>query len=152
MVTGWFAEFARLTESSGGRVTYVEGPDRWAGATYDPTSHYRAARVFDFFAKLLLTPDRLRETSRGQVKLLAERFDALDLDPRVITRDRSLPLERVGGFLALRSPRAGALSERLGERGVLTDFRGEILRLGPAPYVSDAQITAAVEELGRVAS
>ncbi len=150
--TGWFAEFGRLTRATTGRVTYAEGPERWAGATYDPTSHYRAARVFDFFAKESLTPERLREISRGQVRLLADRFDDLDLDPDVIARDRSLPLERVGGFLALQSPRAGFLSERLQERGVLTDFRGEILRMGPAPYLTDAQLEQAMAELGKVAS
>jgi kynureninase len=152
MFTGWFAEFGRLTEATTGRVTYAEGAERWAGATYDPTSHYRAARVFDFFAKESLTPERLREISRGQVRLLADRFDDLDLDPDVLARDRSLPLERVGGFLALRSPRAGVLSERLRRRGVLTDFRGEILRMGPAPYLSDAQLEQAMVELGKVAS
>jgi len=150
-ITGWFGEFALLTEKSEGRVTYAEGPERWAGATYDPTSHYRAARVFDFFESELLTPERLRDISRRQVGLIAERFDALELDPAVIARDRALPLERIGGFLSLRSPRAGMISERLLERGVSTDFRGESLRLGPAPYLSDDQIVRAIEELGKVA-
>lgn len=150
--TGWFAEFGRLTKMTTGRITYAEGADRWAGATYDPTSHYRAARVFEFFVKELLTPEKLREISRGQVRLLADRFDDLDLDAGVIARDRSIPLERIGGFLALRSPRAGVLSERLRERGVLTDFRGEILRMGPAPYLTDAQLEQAMAELGKAAS
>lgn len=150
--TGWFAEFGRLTRVTTGRVTYAEGPDRWAGATYDPTSHYRAARVFEFFDRLLLTPPHLRAVSRGQVKRLCDQFDELDLDPGVVTRDRTLPLERIGGFLALRSPRAGVLSEQLRERGVLTDFRGEILRLGPAPYITDGQLEEAMAELGNVAS
>jgi kynureninase len=151
-ITGWFGEFTRLTERADGRVTYAEGPDRWAGSTYDPVSHYRAARVFDFFDRELLTPDRLRDLSRRQIGLLAERFDALDLDPAVIARDSSLPLERVAGFLALKSPRAGALCMQLRERGVLADFRGEVLRLGPAPYLRDDQLVRAVEELGKVAS
>ena len=50
IVTGWFTEFARLAVRPAGAVPYGEGAARWAGATYDPTSHYRAARVFDFFA------------------------------------------------------------------------------------------------------
>jgi kynureninase len=132
-------------------VTYAEGPERWAGSTYDPVSHYRASRVFDFFETELLTPDRLREINRRQIALLVERFDALGLDPGVIGRDRSQPLERLGGFLALKSPRAGALCMQLREHGVLADFRGEVLRLGPAPYLRDDQIVRAVEELGKVA-
>jgi kynureninase len=85
------------------------------------------------------------------VALLAEGFDALDLDPQVVDRDRSVPLERVGGFLALESPRAGEIRRALFERGVYTDHRDTTLRLGPAPYLSDRQIGDAIRILGEVA-
>jgi kynureninase len=150
IVTGWFSEFARLAERPGGGVPYGAGAARWAGATYDPTSHYRAARVFDFFADRALAPEFLRTVSRHQVGLLASRFDALDLDPAVIGRDRDVPLEVVGGFLALRAPRASELAAALRVRGVWTDTRGDVLRLGPAPYLSDAQLEQAMTALGEV--
>lgn len=150
LITGWYCEFARLALRAGGGVPYGEGPARWAGATYDPTSHYRAARVFGFFESQGLTPQLLRDVSRHQIRTLAEGFDALDLDPKTISRDRSLPFERIGGFLALSSPRAEEISAGLRTRGVLTDFRGDLLRLGPAPYLSDQQLAAAVRELGEV--
>jgi kynureninase len=148
VLTGWYSEFAKLSERPHGRVPYGEGPARWAGATYDPTSHYRAARVFDFFVSEGLTPEFLREVSRHQIGLLARAFDALDLDPSLVARDRSVPLEAIGGFLALRAPRAADLSRRLRERGVWTDFRGDGLRLGPAPYLSDRQLEMAMAALG----
>ena len=148
VVTGWFSEFADLTEAPRpGRVAYGTGPARFAGATYDPTSHYRAAQVFEFFEEQNLTPQRLAELSQHQIGLLAKGFDALDLDPRVISRDRSVPIEGIGGFLALRTPDAARLHAALRERGVWTDHRGDILRLGPAPYVSDRQLTAALERI-----
>jgi kynureninase len=147
-VTGWFAEFEALAEKVEGRVAFGEGGARFAGATYDPTSHYRAAEVFDFFAEQGLDPALLREVSQHQVGLLAERFDALDLPPEVIDRDRDVPLDRVGGFLALRTSQAGDLSRALAARGVSTDFRHDRLRLGPAPYLSDAQLEAAMAALG----
>ncbi|TMQ63972.1 MAG: kynureninase [Candidatus Eisenbacteria bacterium] len=150
VVTGWFGEFARLAERAPGVVPYGDGPARWAGATYDPTSHYRAARVLDFFESQGLTPEFLREVSQHQVGLLGARFDALELG-EALTRDRSVPLERTGGFLALRGQRAFELSERLRRGGVLTDARGEWLRLGPAPYLSDGQLHAAMDALDRVA-
>ena len=56
-----------------------------------------------------------------------------------------------GGFLALESERAEEVSRRLLDEGVVTDSRGRYLRLGPAPYHSDEQLEAAVEQLGRVA-
>jgi kynureninase len=151
LITGWYSEFEVLASlTRGGEVPYGKGAARFAGATYDPTSHYRAAAVFDFFEEHLLTPELLRRVSQHQVGLLARRFDELDCDPRLLTRDRSTGLERIGGFLALRSPRAAELGRALHERGVFTDHRGEILRLGPAPYLSDQQLTAAMEILGEV--
>lgn len=151
VVTGWFAEFYRLEAKPGEGVGYPAGAARFAGATYDPTSHYRAAAVFDFLEEKGLAVPLLREVSRHQVGLLAEVFDALDLDPGLVDRDRSVPLERIGGFLALRSSRAGELRAALKERGVWTDHRGDVLRLGPAPYLADDQIQAAVEALGEAA-
>lgn len=148
-VTGWFAEFADLSASErGARVTYGEGDVRFAGATYDPTSHYRAADVFAFFEERALTPDLLREVSQHQVGLLAESFDALEADPRVITRDRSVPITAIGGFLALETPHAAKFQEFLRERDVWTDHRAGVLRLGPAPYLSDRQLIDAMDALG----
>ncbi|GAB3455410.1 kynureninase/PvdN C-terminal domain-containing protein [Actinophytocola sediminis] len=150
VVTGWFAEFDELAATSAGLVGYAPGGDRFAGATYDPTSHYRAARVLEFFAEQGLTPAFLRAVSLHQTTLLAERFDAIDASPAVVTRDRSAPREAYGGFLALRSPRAGELHRELAERGVLTDSRGEYLRFGPAPYLSDEQLEQAMATLGEL--
>jgi kynureninase len=151
-ITGWFAEFSELAAPPRrGQVAYGRGAAAFAGSTYDPTSHYRAARVFDFFAEQGLTPEVLRASYRRQVELLAAAFDALAVPDDLITRDRETPLERFGGFLALRSPRALELQRALAQHGVSTDSRGPYLRLGPAPYLSDAQIEEAVGVLGSVA-
>ena len=150
VVTGWFAEFEDLAAKASGLVGYAPGGDRFAGSTYDPTSHYRACAVLDFFAEHGLTPSFLREVSLHQNGLLASLFDDLDADPAVITRDRSAPREAFGGFLALTAPNAGELQKKLAERGVLTDSRGDKLRLGPAPYLSDSQLAAAIATLGEV--
>ena len=150
-ITGWFSEFAELSEEKIGGVPYGAGPARFAGATYDPTSNYRAAAVFDFFESMGLAPKVLREVSLHQIAVLRERFDALDLEPSLIDRDRSTEPSQTGGFLALRSTRAGEFHASLGERGVFTDYRGATLRLGPAPYLSDAQLVASMDHLGEVA-
>jgi kynureninase len=151
VVTGWFSEFTVLADRQHAeRVAYGQGADRFAGATYDPTSHYRAVAVFDFFGERGLTPALLREVSQHQIGLLASAFDALDLDPAVLSRDRACPLDDVGGFLALRSPVATALVRSLHARGVWSDARGEVLRLGPAPYLSDRQLRDAMGLLEEV--
>ena len=151
VLTGWFAEFDALADEAGPeRVAYASGGNRFAGSTYDPTSHYRAARVFAFFAEHGLTPAFLRSVSSHQTGLLADAFDRLGAPADLITRDRSAPRSAFGGFLALRSPHASALRQALAERGVHTDSRGDVLRFGPAPYLCDAQLDAAMATLGTV--
>lgn len=148
VITGWFSEFTALaSREREGRTAYGTGGDRFAGATYDPASHYRAARVFRYFGEQSLTPALLREVSQHQIGVLAERFDALGLDPATVRRDTAVPLAEIGGFLALRAPRANELAQALHERGVLTDARGDVLRFGPAPYLSDRQLTDAMTAL-----
>jgi len=130
VVTGWFSEFADLSRApAGGRVAYGPGPARFAGATYDFTSHYRAAAVFKFFEDQKLTPPKLRELNQHQMEILSggSRNDA------------------IGGFLAIPAARAAKIQKALRKKDIWTDSRGEILRLGPAPYVTDAQISEAVE-------
>lgn len=151
VATGWYAEFGDLTAAhEPGQVRYNTGHDRFAGATYDPTSHYRAADVFEFFLQHEMTPPFLRQVSQHQIGLLAQLFDDLDLDPNRLDRDRDIPLDGLGGFLALRSPDAPQIWQGLREQGVFTDQRGDILRLGPAPYLSDRQLQSSIEVLGQV--
>jgi len=148
VLTGWFAEFEQLAAEPGDTaVGYAPGGGRFAGSTYDPTSHYRAARVFAFFEERGLAPELLRAVYLHQTGLLADRFDRLDAPEDVMKRDRSTPLDRFGGFLAVESPQAAAIARRLADDGVSIDARGRYFRLGPAPYVSDAQLEAAMERL-----
>ncbi|HEY3464085.1 MAG TPA: kynureninase [Amycolatopsis sp.] len=151
VITGWYAEFGALAdERHPGKVAYATGGDRFAGATYDPASHYRGVRVQRFFAEQGLTPEFLRQVSQHQVGLLASVFDSLGLPEDVVTRDRETPLDRLGGFLSLRCADAAGLQAALAAQGVRTDSRGSYLRFGPAPYLSDTQLETAMRTLGTV--
>ncbi len=151
LVTGWFAEFSELEgRREPGTVDYAPGPGRFAGSTYDPTSVYRAASVLDFFDQQGLTPAFLREVSRHQVGLLVDTFRALDLDPDAVRLHEEVEPDGRGGFLALEARDASALFSALLERGVRTDYRDSVLRFGPAPYLTDAQLVDAMEALAEV--
>lgn len=152
VLTGWFAEFAELADTRvPGEVRYGVGPARFAGSTYDPTSQYRGAAVLDFFDQQGLTPERLREINQHQVGLLRNEFLSFDLDPDVARLEADVPMEERGGFLALECADADALFRALLEQGVRTDYRGSVLRFGPAPYLSDQQLRDAMGVLGEVA-
>jgi len=147
VLTGWFSEFGELERRDAtDHVEYGRGPARFAGATYDPTSHYRAASVFDFHQRHGLTAERLREINRHQVRFLKDAFERLDPDPNIASVV-PMPDERRAGFLAIRSPRAAEIVRALHARDVLTDSRGSILRLGPAPYVGERQLRDAIDAI-----
>lgn len=148
IITGWFSEYSTLAKPKvPGEVLYGEGHFRFAGSTYDPVSHYRAAAVFKFFDEMNLTPEVLREINLHQIRLMADKFDIYDFDSKIITRDYITPLEKSGGFLVLQSSIAGDISKKLMSKGIFTDYREEFLRLGPAPYIPDNKLVEAIDIL-----
>jgi kynureninase len=150
VLTGWFSEFAELAEArTPGEVRYGSGGARFAGSTYDPTAHYRAQAVFAFHQIYDLTPHRLREVSLRQVALLEREIRALGLVESMAAVVDVHP-ERRAGFLALHTPHAAAAVRLLRERDVFVDARGPVLRLGPAPYLSDDQLQSGAWILGEV--
>jgi kynureninase len=149
VLTGWFAAFDAIEERTDGAVEYGRGAAAFAGATYDPTSHYRAAAVFAFHREQQLDARRLRAISVRQVDLLMSAFESLDLSPSVAGVEE-MPRERRGGFLAIRAAEAPRLSHQLRQRGVYTDARGNVLRIGPAPYLRDDQLRDAIAAVGEV--
>ncbi|MCA9582737.1 MAG: aminotransferase class V-fold PLP-dependent enzyme, partial [Myxococcales bacterium] len=81
VLTGWFADFAALAAPRDGRaVTFGQTPaDRFAGSTFDPASHYRAAAVLDFHDREGLSVERLRALSLAQSARLLEGLEGLDV-------------------------------------------------------------------------
>jgi kynureninase len=140
LYTGWFADFASLAAPRSTAVAYGEGGARFSGATFDPASFYRADVTLAHWDHFGLDPARLRAVSLRQTTRILDRLDAAGTAGEVLSaRDP----ERRGGFVTLRSPRAGAVVERLRERGVFVDARGDRLRLGPAPYLRDDELDRA---------
>ncbi|MDA7951375.1 MAG: aminotransferase class V-fold PLP-dependent enzyme [Pirellulaceae bacterium] len=147
LMTGWFASYSSLANPPE-KIIYDEGDWRFASATFDPTSAFRGSHVANFFTEQHLTPSTLRQQSLGQIGFLRNAFLNLDFPKETIDLAHPLPPEQNGGFLSLRSPHAGRLEEILFEKGVFTDSRGDILRLGPAPYIGTGQLKQAIEILG----
>lgn len=143
VITGWFAGFSQLAVKSAGVAYGPEGAESFAGSTYDPVSHYRARAVIAFFEQQGLTIEVLREISLKQTQLLIDGLKSFELaSPREAAQR--------GGFVALRTPRASALVAELRAEGIVTDARGDLLRLGPAPYLLDDELERAIAVLNRV--
>jgi len=140
IITGWYADFESIANNSDHQVNYGHGGQRFAGATYDPTSHYRAVEVFKFFVDHGLSPTLLRAINQHQAALLLDRFDTLDLPASFISRDHSVTLQQRGGFISLKTSHAALITKKLHQQKVYCDHRGDTLRIGPAPYLCDRQL------------
>ena len=82
--------------------------------------------------------------------MLIEEFQKLDLPENFVHLDKNLVPESRAGFLVLKTMRAGEIQQQLMQAGVFTDNRGDSLRFGPAPYLSDQQLKEAMRILGDV--
>jgi len=144
--TGWFADFAALGAPRSTAVGYGEGGARFTGATFDGSAVYRAQAVLRHFDVSGLTVAALRALSVQQTTRLIALLDDAGVTqklPLVSSRD----VARRAGFVSLRHPRAGQLSDALRAQGVFSDARADLLRLGPAPYVTDEELVAGVRAL-----
>lgn len=146
VVTGWFAEFGELdvAKEEGARVGFArDGATRFAGSTYDPASHYRAAAVARLFRDQGWTPEVLREISTHQSSKIIAMLRAGGVPEEDILTP--LEVERRGGFVAVRVTDASRVVTEMRKEDVFVDSRGEVLRFGPAPYLLDDEIDRGVE-------
>lgn len=149
--TGWFADFASLEApraAGAAPVGYAAGGARFAGATFDPVGLWRADAVLSLFDRRGLDVAALRAINRAQT----ERITQALLAAGCALRSPRDPARR-GGFVAVAAPAAHAVADRLRARELFCDARGDVLRLGPAPYLLDEEIDRGVamviEELRR---
>lgn len=137
--TGWYSDFENLdAQRDTLKIGYGRRPaERFAGSTYDPTSHYRAARVIQFFEEQGLDVPRLRACSLRQTSQILSGLDGYEV---------GTPREAAGraGFVSVRCRKAPSVARELGERGVRVDARGEWVRFGPAPYTTSDEIDTAI--------
>ena len=148
VITGWFSAFEQLDHPrTNGPVQFDDGDQKFATATYDPISQFRAAAVTEFFREMGLTPKVLRNCYSSQLKYLRSLFDENNFEGSEIEHANLRPIEESGGFLALRSPHARNLRAALLEKGIFTDARDEIIRLGPAPYTTSQQCEEVISSL-----
>ncbi|WP_018127786.1 aminotransferase class V-fold PLP-dependent enzyme [Balneola vulgaris] len=153
-ITGWFASFSTLEKPRDLSPTeYDHSDQRFASGTYDPSSQYRAAKVVELFKEQGLTSEVLRDQYVQKVELLKEHFLKQDLDPSLIklTHTKDIATHN-GGFLSITSPKAREIRAALLENGIFTDARDQILRFGPAPYTTSAQIEQVMIELKKTIS
>jgi selenocysteine lyase/cysteine desulfurase len=139
--TGWYAEFDDLSLPPGA-VGYAPDAGRFMGSTFDASGLYRFIAVRAMLEAEGLTTakiathvaalhERLLQSIRGTALEGAELLNPLTGGPHA-------------RFLAFRSPHAQRWQADLMARDVITDVRGDVLRIGLGLYHDD-------EDIGRFA-
>ncbi len=138
---GWFAKESPFSYARPDPPRYAAGGDAWMESTPAVLPFYqaRAGQVFTQAIGVARLREHSLEMQRRLVELLAEHgIPALGG-----TADR-------GAFVVVRHPDARAWSEALEARGILTDARGEWLRLTPDVLTTDAELEGAAAALAEV--
>jgi selenocysteine lyase/cysteine desulfurase len=147
-VTGWFAEFGELTAPPGSSIGYTQDAMRFMGATFDSSALYRFNAIQRMLSENGIT------TSRAAARINRLQCQLLDgLSGTALGEAQLLnPIE--GGpharFLAFRDPRAQRWCNELEAMGVLTDVRGDVLRVGFGLYHDEEDVEALLASLNRL--
>lgn len=138
LYTGWFAEFGTLSSERQEEVQYATDGYRFAGATMDLSAMYRLRAVLSLYEEKAIGVRHIHQyVQRLQAQFLLElkRYAHPWLNEQHLLRH---PSHEHGHFFTFRGPSANAvaeLAEELKRRAIHTDYRGDRLRFGFAPYL-----------------
>jgi selenocysteine lyase/cysteine desulfurase len=141
--TGWYAGFETLVTRPGDQVPYGTDGSRFAGATYDPSGVYRLKAALEWCDEVGLTVDAIHDHALR----LQQRFLDAGVLPGVLIPD---PFHERGNFLTFRTEDAGDIYHALHDLGVVTDHRGDRLRIGFGIYQDEDDVDRLVEAHARV--
>jgi selenocysteine lyase/cysteine desulfurase len=127
-ITGWYAAFDDLVLPPGA-VGYASDGRRFLGSTFDPSSLYRFNAVQAMLASEGLNTAKIS----AHVDALQRQFVAANPLPH-FTLLNPLHSQPHARFLAYKGPEAPALHAALEARQVITDVRGDVLRIGFGLY------------------
>ncbi|HEX9762396.1 MAG TPA: aminotransferase, partial [Acidimicrobiia bacterium] len=138
--TGWYAGFGQLETGVGDLIPYATDGSRFSGATFDPSGLYRMDAVLGWLQGQGVTP----QVVSSHVKDLQRRFLDAGVAPGHLLPPEPLPR---GNFLTFETDRAADLYKALHDRKVITDYRGDRLRIGFGIYHDEADVERLLEIL-----
>jgi len=139
-ITGWFAEFGDLTAPPGSSVGYTKDAMRFMGATFDASALYRFNAVQRMLKENGLTTARIAaQVANLQARLLDRVTGSALSEAELLNPIGDGPHAR---FLAFRSPNAQRWCSELDAQNVITDVRGDVLRIGFGLYQDEEDVDA----------
>lgn len=144
VLTGWYAEFDDLSLPPGS-IGYAPDARRFMGATFDPSGIYRFVAVRDMLRDESLDTAAVSAHAAGlRDAFLAGRGRTVLADAELLNPPSAGASAR---FLALRTADAARIQAGLAERDVITDVRGDVLRIGFGLYQSERDVGSLLDHL-----
>ncbi|MGB5483976.1 class V aminotransferase [Parasphingorhabdus sp.] len=144
VVTGWYAAFDDLALPPGD-VGYAPDGRRFLGSTFDPSGLYR----FNAVQKMLASEGLTTAVISDHVAGLQGQF--LEDDPlsgfELLNPIEGEPHAR---FLAFRGGLAPSLHDILADKNVVTDVRGDVLRIGFGLYHDREDVSRLTKIIGQL--
>lgn len=138
-ITGWYAEFADLTAAPG-QIGYSADAMRFMGATFDASALYRFGAIRRMMnGNGITTALAAAKVARLQSLMLDALAGSALGDADLLNPVGNGPHAR---FLALRSPDAQRWCKELAAQNVITDVRGDVLRIGFGLYHDEEDVAA----------
>jgi selenocysteine lyase/cysteine desulfurase len=145
-ITGWYAEFADL-EKAPGRIGYAADAMRFMGSTFDPSGLYRLVAVRDMLASEGITTATVNAHIAPLREQLLAGLSATPLAEATLLNPGDDPRAR---FLAFRSPHAPSWKAALEAQAIVTDVRGDVLRIGFGLYHDERDVKRLLAALGGI--
>lgn len=136
-ITGWYASFDELAAQQGG-VGFAPDGRRFLGSTFDASGLYR----FNAVQRMLKAEGLNTAAISAHCDALKAQFLAANPLPGL-----TLVSQSQARFLAFQGETAPALYAALEAKGVVTDLRGDVLRIGFALYHDAGDVDALIELL-----
>lgn len=148
-ITGWYAAFGDLVAPPKGGVGYTKDGGRFFGATFDPSGLYRFNAVRDMLAEHGLDTAKMSHHVGGLQSKLANMIASGQAGEFARARQlNDITSGYSARFMALEHEEAQAWKSALHAQNIITDVRGNVLRIGLGLYHDESDI----ERLCRIVS
>ncbi|WP_414471842.1 aminotransferase class V-fold PLP-dependent enzyme [Microvirga sp. M2] len=144
--TGWYAAFGNLANAQRGQVGYSDDGWRFMGATFDPSGLYRFNAVMRWLHGEGITPSIVHAHATALQQHFLRHVPCLPVlhEARLVVPQDEM---RRGNFLTFETPEARSLYTLLKRYHVITDVRGDRLRIGFGLYQTQLEVDEFVRRL-----
>ena len=134
-ITGWYAAFGDLVAPPSGGVGYTSDGGRFFGATFDPSGLYRFNAVQNMLADEGLNTPKISAYIGGLQSALVSAIESGKTGALAQARLlNEVTLDSSARFLALEHKKAQTWKDELHAQNIITDVRGDVLRIGLGLY------------------